>query len=130
LLQKPARSWMTFACTAAVPPSKSFLPTLAQFPAAPPVPPGPQDTPSSPTTSVLLSQVKTSNSHSKGHQSMLDPPLSVLPAAEPIPTQPIPDSVLEDVKRLLQKFPSIWTHGVKHHIHTGSHPQVFEKSLL
>jgi hypothetical protein len=59
---------------------------------------------------------------------MLDPPLSDLPAAEPIPTQPIPDSVLEDMKRLLQKFPSIGTHGVKHHIHTGSHPQVFAKS--
>ncbi len=42
-----------------------------------------------------------------------------------------------DVKILLQKFPSILrtgdvkptpTHGVKHHIHTGSHPPVFAKS--
>ncbi len=42
-----------------------------------------------------------------------------------------------DVKALLQKFPSILltgdvkptlTHGVEHHIHTGSHPPVFTKS--
>ncbi len=42
-----------------------------------------------------------------------------------------------DVKILLQKFPSIFrtgdvkptpTHGVEHHIHTGSHPPVFAKS--
>jgi hypothetical protein len=42
-----------------------------------------------------------------------------------------------DVKTLLQKFPSILctgdvkptpTHGVEHHIHTGSHPPVFAKS--
>ncbi len=42
-----------------------------------------------------------------------------------------------DVKLLLQKFPSILlsgdvkptpTHGVEHHIHTGSHPPVFAKS--
>jgi hypothetical protein len=41
-----------------------------------------------------------------------------------------------DVKALLQKFPSILrtgdvkprpTHGVRHHIHTGSHPPVFAK---
>jgi hypothetical protein len=42
-----------------------------------------------------------------------------------------------DVKILLQKFPSILrtgdvkptpTHGVEHHIHTGSHPPIFAKS--
>jgi hypothetical protein len=38
---------------------------------------------------------------------MLDPSLSVLPAAEPTPTLPIPDSVPADVKHLLQKYPSI-----------------------
>jgi hypothetical protein len=46
----------------------------------------------------------------------------------------IPDSVPADAKTLLQKFPSILrngdvnptpTHGVEHHIHTGSHPPVF-----
>jgi hypothetical protein len=49
----------------------------------------------------------------------------------------IPDSVPDDVKILLQKFPSILrtrdvkptpNHGVKHHINTGSHPPVFAKS--
>jgi hypothetical protein len=43
----------------------------------------------------------------------------------------------DDVKTLLQKFSSILrtrdvkltpNHGVEHHIHTGSHPPVFEKS--
>ncbi len=42
-----------------------------------------------------------------------------------------------DVKILLKKYPSILrtgdvkptpTHGVEHHIHTGSHPSVFAKS--
>jgi cleavage and polyadenylation specificity factor subunit 1 len=51
--------------------------------------------------------------------------------------QPIPDSVPTDVKILLQKYPSILrtrdvkptpTHGVEHHIYTGSHSPVFAKS--
>jgi hypothetical protein len=42
----------------------------------------------------------------------------------------------DDVKILLQKFPSILrtgdvkpapNHGVEHHIHTGSHPPIFAK---
>jgi hypothetical protein len=50
----------------------------------------------------------------------------------------IPESVPDDIKTLLQKFPSILrtgdvkptpNHGVEHHIHTGSHPPVFAKSL-
>jgi hypothetical protein len=49
----------------------------------------------------------------------------------------IPDSVPDDVKTLLQKFPSILrtrdvkptpNHGVEDHIHTGSHPPVFAQS--
>jgi hypothetical protein len=52
-------------------------------------------------------------------------------------TQKIPNSVPDDMKHLLQNFPSILrtgyvmptpTHGVEHHIHTGSHPSVFAKS--
>ncbi len=79
-----------------------------------------------------------SNSSSKGYQSLLDPPRSVLPADESTPTQPIPDSVPEDVKHLLQKFPSILrtgdmmptpTLGVEHHIHTGRHPQCLKKPI-
>jgi hypothetical protein len=57
----------------------------------------------------------------------LDPPPSL---------QKIPDSVPADVKAALQKFPTILctrdvkptpTHGVEHHIYTGSHPPVFAK---
>jgi hypothetical protein len=51
--------------------------------------------------------------------------------------QLIPNSVPEDVNRLLKKFPSILRkgdvvptpiHGAEHHIHTGSHPPIFAKS--
>ncbi len=51
--------------------------------------------------------------------------------------QVIPECVPTDVKLLLQKHSSIlgtWdvmperTHGVKHHIHTGSHPPVNAKA--
>jgi hypothetical protein len=51
--------------------------------------------------------------------------------------QPIPSSVPADVKILLKKYPSILrtedvkptlTHGVEHHILTGSHPPVFAKA--
>jgi hypothetical protein len=57
-----------------------------------------------------------------------------LPAVEPKHLQTIPDSVLADVKLLLQKYPSILrigdvkptpTHGVEHHIHTPAIPQFF-----
>ncbi len=49
----------------------------------------------------------------------------------------VPDSVPDDVKTLLQKFPSILrtgdvkptpNHRVEHHIHTSSQPPVFAKS--
>jgi hypothetical protein len=71
----PETSQILFACTAAALPARSFLPTFAQFPAAPPTLPGPQDTSPSPKLPVRVSKVNTSNSSSKGHQSMLDPPL-------------------------------------------------------
>jgi hypothetical protein len=70
-------------------------------------------------------KVKSSSFSSWENQSLLDPPPSL---------QKIPDSVPADVKALLQKFLSILrtgdvkptpTHGVEHHIHTGSHPPVF-----
>jgi hypothetical protein len=66
-----------------------------------------------------------------------EPSVFVSSAAAPIAMQRIPDSVPEDVKHLLKKFPSILrmgdvmptpTHRVEHHIHTGSHPPVFAKS--
>jgi hypothetical protein len=66
-----------------------------------------------------------------------EPSVFVPSAAAPIAMQQIPDSVPEEMKHLLQKFPSILrtgdvmptpTHGVKHHIYTDSHPPVFAKS--
>ncbi len=68
--------------------------------------------------------MKSSSFSSRENQSLLDPPPSY---------KKIPDSVPDDVKTLLQKFPSILrtgdvkptpNHGVEHHIHTG----VFAKS--
>jgi hypothetical protein len=65
--------------------------------------------------------------------SPIDEPLVSVPSA----TQKIPDSVPDDLKRLLQKFLSILhtgdvmttlTYGVEHHSHTSSHPPVFAKS--
>jgi hypothetical protein len=48
----PETSQILFACTAAAPPAKSFFPTVAQFPAAPPNMQGPQDTSPSPAPPV------------------------------------------------------------------------------
>jgi hypothetical protein len=71
------------------------------------------------------------------HLQVPEPSASVSLAADPIAMQTIPDSVPEDVKQLLQKFPSILcmgdvmptpTHGVEHRIHTGIHTPVFSKS--
>ncbi len=59
--------------------------------------------------------------------------ITELPVSVSLATQKIP----EDVKCWLKKFLSILhtggvmptlTHGVEHHIHTGSHPPVFTKS--
>jgi hypothetical protein len=95
----PETSQVLFACTAMAPAAaKSFLPTVLQA---------------------------------------AEPFVFVPSAATPIAMQQIHDSVPEEMKHLLQKFPSILrtgdvmptpTHGVKHHIHTGSHPPVFSKS--
>jgi hypothetical protein len=72
--------------------------------------------------------VKSSSFSFRNDQSFLDPSPSV---------QSIPDVVPTDVKLLLQNHASILrtgdvlptpTHGVEHHIHTGSHPPVFVKA--
>jgi hypothetical protein len=89
IIVAPETSQILFACTAVAPPAKFVLRTFAQFPASPPAPPGFRDTSPSPALPVRVSQVNTSNSSSKGHQTMLDPLLSVLPAAEPTQTQHI-----------------------------------------
>ncbi len=73
--------------------------------------------------------MKSSSFSSRKNHSPLDPPPPLL--------KKIPNSVPADVKILLQKFPSILctgyvkptpTHGVEHHLHTGSYPPVFAKS--
>ncbi len=132
----PEINQVQFACTAAASPAL-YLPL-----AAPPPPSclfsspalAPIQLPAAATSSqppaispylVRNPEVKSSSFSSRNNQSPLDPPPSF---------QKIPDSVPTDVKTLLQKFPSILrtgdvkltpTHGVEHHIHTGSHPPVF-----
>jgi hypothetical protein len=74
--------------------------------------------------------VKSSSFSFRENQSLLDSPPSY---------QKIPDSVPDDVKTLLQKFPSILctgdvkpapNHGFEHQIHTGSsNSPVFAKSF-
>jgi hypothetical protein len=72
--------------------------------------------------------VKSSSFSSRENQSQPESPPSY---------KKILDSVPDDVKTILQKFPSILRtgdvkptpiHGVEHHIHTGSHPPIFAKS--
>jgi hypothetical protein len=72
--------------------------------------------------------VKSSSFSFRENQSLLDSTSSY---------PKILDSVPDDIKTLLQKFPSILrtgdvkpapNHGVEHHIHTGSQPPVFAKS--
>ncbi len=136
----PEINQIQFACTAAALPAPylpsaapSAYPYLFSFPPAP----APIQLPAVTTSSqppaisaheVRNPEVKSSNFSSRENQSLLDPPSSF---------QKIPDSVLADVKILLQKFSSILrtgdvkptpTHGVEHHIHKGSHPPVFAKS--
>jgi hypothetical protein len=83
--------------------------------------------------------VKTTNFSYQGNQSIErpPPPFPPSPAVEPKQLKLIPNSVPADVQFLLQKYPSIFrtgdvkptpTHGVEHHIHTGSHPPAFAKS--
>jgi hypothetical protein len=71
--------------------------------------------------------VKSFSFSFRENKSLLDPP--------PV-FKKIPDSVPDDVKILLQKFPSILrtrdvkpapNHGVEHHIHTVSQPPCFRK---
>ncbi len=71
--------------------------------------------------------MKSSSFSFRENQSLLDSPPLI---------KKIPDSVPDDVKTLLQKFPFILrtgdvkpapNHGVEHHIHTSSHPPVFAK---
>ncbi len=139
----PEINQIQFACTAVASPAPdlpsaalSALLYLFIFPQAPaPVPimlPGVAISSQPPAISaheVRNPEVKSSSFSSRENKSLLDPP--------PLLFSKIPDSVLADVKTLLQKFPSILrsedmkptpTHGVKHHIHTSCHPPVLAKS--
>jgi hypothetical protein len=142
VIVSPELSQIQFACSAAAPPSH-ILPSAAppilyclssSTPVQVPVliqPPTATTSSQPPAISAYLVQnpeVKSSSFSFRETKSLLDsPPLF----------QKIPDSVPDDVKILLQKFPSILrtrdvkpapNHGVEHHIHTGSHPPVFAKS--
>jgi hypothetical protein len=89
-----------------------------------------------PETSQVFACKATAPVAAKPHLPNISPivePFVSVPSA----TQKIPDSVPNNVKRLLKKFPSILCtgdvmptpiHGVEHHIHTGSDPPVFAQS--
>jgi hypothetical protein len=138
----PEISQIQFACSAAAPPanilpsaapSASFcLSSLTPVPAPVLIPPPTAKTSSQPlAVSAYLvrnPEVKSSSFSFRENRSLLDSPPS---------SKKIPDSEPDDVKTLLQKFPSILhtgdvkpapNHGVEHHIHTGSHPPIFAKS--
>jgi hypothetical protein len=134
----PETSRLLFACTAVAPSApKSFLPS---FDSSVPLSVLPSSGTTQPVSALSdrIPQVKPTSFCCQGNQSIKDPPPPpVLPAFEPKQLQPIQDSVAADVKILLQKYPSIFrtwvmkptpTHGVEHHIHTGSHPQFFAMS--
>jgi hypothetical protein len=120
----PETSHVLFACTVA---ASSIPPRLpSSVPEA--VPPFARSTSSQPPAIsaklVRTPEVKSSSFSFRNYQSYLDLTPSV---------QVIPECVPADVKLLLQKHSSILrtgdvmpkaTHGVKHHIHTGSHPPV------
>jgi hypothetical protein len=136
VIVSPEISQIQFACSAAALPA-NILPSAAPstsfcLSSSTPVPapiliPLPAATTSSqpPAVSAYLvrnPEVKSSSFSFRENQSLLDSPPSY---------QKMPDSVPNDVKNLLQKFPSILrtgdvkptpNHGVEHHIHTGSHP--------
>jgi hypothetical protein len=106
----------------------SFPPAPAPVPIKLPAAAIPSQPPAISAHEVRNPEVKSSSFSSRENKSLLDPPSSF---------KKIPDSVPADIKTLLQKFPSILrtgdvqpkpTHGVKHHIHTSSHPPVLAKS--
>ncbi len=142
VIVSPEISQIQFVCSAAAPPanilpsaapSTSFCLSSSTLVRAPGLIPPPTVTTSSqpPVVSAYLvrnPEVKSFSFSFRENQSLLDSPPSY---------KKIPDSVPEDVKILLQKFPSILhtrdvkpapNHDVEDHIHTGSHPPVFAKS--
>jgi hypothetical protein len=138
----PDINQIQFACAAAALPAPNLL-TVAScaspclFSSTPVPAPVPVQPPAAATSSQppAISAYDTRNPKVKlsSFSSRKNQPLLPLPPS----FKKIPYSVPAEVKLLLQKFPSILrtgdvkptpTHGVKHHIHTGSHPPVFAKS--
>jgi hypothetical protein len=106
----------------------SSTPVPAPVPILPPTATTSSQPPAISTYLVQNPEVKSSSFSSRENQSLLDPSSSY---------KKIPDSMPDDIKTLLQKFPSILrtgdvkptpNHGVKHHTNTGSHPPVLAKS--
>ncbi len=132
--QRPHRQYFAFSGPirptniSAAPSASFFLSSSTPGPA--PVPPTAMTSSQPLAVSAYLvrnPEVKSSSSSSRENQSLLDSPPSY---------KKVPDSVPDDVKTLLQKFPSILrtgdvkqtpNHGVEHHIHTGSQPPCFCK---
>ncbi len=108
----PETSQIFFAWTAAAPSApQSYLPSF-DCSVPPPVSP-PAGTASPPAAwPDRIHQVKPASFECRGNQSTRDPPSTALPVFGPNQMQPIPDSVLADVKILLQKFPSILEPGM------------------
>ncbi len=124
----PETSQVVFACTVAASPAPPRLPS--SVPEAVPLfaRPTSSQPPAISAQLVRYPEVKSSSISFRNDQSFLDLAPSM---------QVVPECVPADMKLLLQKNSSILrtvdvmpepTHGVKHHIHTGSHPPVFEKA--
>jgi hypothetical protein len=142
VIVSPELRQIQFACSAAAPPA-NILPS-----AAPPtsyclssstlvpgpvliLPPTATTSSQPPAISAYLvrnPEVKSSSFSFRENQSLSDPPPCF---------KKIPDSMPDDVKIILQKFPPILctgdvklapNHGVEHHIHTSIQPPVFAKS--
>jgi hypothetical protein len=124
----PETSQVLFAYTVAASSVPSCLPSSA--PEAVPLFARPTSSQPPAISAQLVGkpEVKSSSFSFRNDQSFLDPAPSV---------QVVPECVPADMKLLLQKHSSILrtmdvmpepTHGIKHHIHTGSHPPVFAKA--
>ncbi len=124
----PETSHVLFACTVVASPVPPRLPS--SVPEAVPLfaRPTSSQPPAISAQLVRNPEVKSSSFSFRNDQSSLNPIPSV---------QVVPECVPADVKLLLQKHSSILrtgdvmsepTHGVEHHIHTGSHSPVFAKA--
>ncbi len=117
-----------FACTVAASPAPPRLPSSVLEAVPLFARPTSSQPPAISAQLVRNPEVKSSSFSFRNDQSFLDLAPSI---------QVVPECVPADVKLLLKKHSSILrtrdvmpkpTHGVEHHIHTGSHPPVFAKA--